>query len=185
MDIMKTPRLGQWILRVVLPEDLRDAVMGDLEEGFGTAKSPRLWFWRQVAASLPPAILMGWRRPAVLRIGASIVAAHACCVALTAAVAWLFRPLLKGTDESYAVMTLASVVMGVVGSTVVALVVPMAPRRAGRILAGLLVVMAAISASPDFGRVPAWYSILLVAAGPLGAWWGARNAPPSRQTTAR
>lgn len=60
----KVPRLGELLISVVCQRKVREAVLGDLEEGFQTrahargARIARRWYWWQVAKS---AAAFTWR----------------------------------------------------------------------------------------------------------------------------
>src|SRR5262245_52633078 len=54
---MRPPRLAQWLLARLRDPDAREAISGDLDEGFAAraAQNPRAarrWYWRQTMASL-------------------------------------------------------------------------------------------------------------------------------------
>ncbi|MGD8329479.1 MAG: ADOP family duplicated permease [Acidobacteriota bacterium] len=60
------PRLARWILRCIVPAEMRDGAVDDLDERFtayasssmGTGRARR-WYWRQVFGGLHPSL---WRR---------------------------------------------------------------------------------------------------------------------------
>src|SRR5262245_39430797 len=71
---MTPPRLPGRLLRRLLPEDVRDVLVGDLNEEFERLVAPTRsraraywWYWRQVLRSLPGVIRL--RRQARLRAG--------------------------------------------------------------------------------------------------------------------
>lgn len=52
------PRMAQRIIAVLMPEELRAAVLGDLEEEFvrrhaASSRQAAAWYWRQTLASIP------------------------------------------------------------------------------------------------------------------------------------
>ena len=55
-------RLARLILRGVLPGDLRDTIVSDLDAEFDRRGGSSGWYWRQVAGSIGPALLMRARR---------------------------------------------------------------------------------------------------------------------------
>ena len=78
--VVKPPALAVLLLAVVLPEGDVDTIYGDLAEEFraiGLARGElpaRLWYWRQVAASIPLLLMLKWRRGKTGRhIGAVIL----------------------------------------------------------------------------------------------------------------
>lgn len=46
--VPRPPRLARWILKRVLPPDVREGISGDLEEMF--RRRSGLWYWRQALA---------------------------------------------------------------------------------------------------------------------------------------
>jgi putative ABC transport system permease protein len=74
---MTPPRLPGRLLRRLLPEDVRDVLVGDLDEEFERLVAPTrsrarayLWYWRQVFRSIPGALRL--RRQARLRAGSHV-----------------------------------------------------------------------------------------------------------------
>ena len=62
-------RLARWILSRVLPADVRPAILADLDAEYARAIRPsrsfvasRIWYWRQAAGSIGPALSMRRRR---------------------------------------------------------------------------------------------------------------------------
>lgn len=84
---MSSPRVARWLLRVCLPASARHAATNDLDEEFrrfvrparGNARA-RLWYWRQVLASVIPALAMRLRPlrsvPGDVRHGVRLLAAR-------------------------------------------------------------------------------------------------------------
>jgi len=175
MDLMNSPRLARGILRLFLPRETRDAVTGDLEEGFARAASPRAWYWKQVMRSIAPSIGMRWRSPGVLRIGVAAVLSYlvlaACVIGLEAAIS----PFVDAPTLPYILLNLLVGTIGAISAgSVIAVMVPMAPMKAVKIFAGFLGVMALISFAVEFGRAPLWYQIVLLCLGPSAAYLGGR-----------
>ena len=167
--------MARGLLRVVLPRDRRDAVLGDLEEGFAREASPRAWYWKQVVRSIGPALRLRWRTAGVMRIVAATVASYialaACVVGLEAAIA----PFVREPNMPY---MLLSLLVGGIGAftsgMVAALMVPMAPMRGLKFFLGFLLVMAGASFAMDAGRTPLWYQLVLLIVGPAAAYAGGR-----------
>jgi putative ABC transport system permease protein len=81
---MTPPRLAIWLLTRLLPDEIHEALLGDLEEEYRTRILPargrhaaRRWFWRQTFAALPLARLPRPRPITSTRTGDSLVRAFA------------------------------------------------------------------------------------------------------------
>ena len=181
MDVMNSPRMARGLLRAALPPDRRDAVLGDLEEGFAQAAAPRWWYWKQVLRSMGPAIRLRWRSPGVMRIVVAILASYvvlaACVVGLEAAIS----PFVREPNMPYMLLSLLVGAIGAFTSGIVAaLMVPMLPMRAVKVFFAFLCVMAAVSFAMDGGRTPLWYQLVLLVAGPTAAYVGGRMTAARR-----
>ena len=173
MDSMKSPLIPRTLLRLLLPHETRDAVLGDLEEAFGAAPDARAWYWKQALRSSGPAIRMRWNTPGVLRIGAATIASYvvlaACVVGLEAAIS----PFVSSPTVPYMLLSLLVGSIGAVCSgAVIAALVPMAPMRAVKIYTGFLCLMAVVSFLTMYGQTPLWYAVALLVAGPYCGYLG-------------
>lgn len=88
---MTPPRLAVLLLTRLLPAELHESLLGDLEEEYRTRILPargrraaRRWFWRQTLAALPLARRAGRRPTSQTRIGDGIVLAFASELRLAA-----------------------------------------------------------------------------------------------------
>ncbi len=164
---MNSPKLARFILEAMLPREMRDAAVGDLEEGYALASSPRLWYWRQVAASVIPAMRMRWRSPGVMRIGTAAVASYIVVVALAAILFPIAGALWPGQGSTFWAFQIGGdMIAGLVGGVVIATLVPMAPLRAAGLFAFILALLLGVSVWMDYGKVPVWYHGLQVLTGP-------------------
>ena len=160
---------------------MRDAVIGDLEEGYAKAESPRWWFWLQVARSAVPAVRMRWRSPGILRIGVAAIASYAVVVACVVGLEAALSPFVKMPGTAYMLFSLVTgAIAAMAAGAVMVVMVPMAPSRALRIFAGILFVLGVPSAAMEFGQVPLWYSIALLVTGPAAVLVGGAMAQRSR-----
>jgi predicted permease len=72
---MSPPRLPRALLALILPADVRDAVLADLDEEYVRHVRPsaarsraRVWYWRQALGSVPAAMRMRRRRSEGVRV---------------------------------------------------------------------------------------------------------------------
>lgn len=75
----RIPKLAAGLVRLAMPEDERDAVLGDLAEEYsdrveqsgGRSGRARAWYWRQVAGCVGLGLWLRWRRRSRLAAGSS------------------------------------------------------------------------------------------------------------------
>lgn len=164
---MNSPKLARWILSAILPSEVRDPALGDLEEGYNRAASPRLWSWRQVAGSILPALAMRWRSPGVMRIGAAAIASYLVVAVMVALLLPVASAWIPDQGSLFPIFQAAGdMIAGLVGGVVIATLVPMAPLRAAKVFAVVLGLLIGLTAWMDQGRMPVWYYGILVLAGP-------------------
>ncbi len=164
---MNSPRLARWILAAFLPRCVREAAIGDLEEGYAGGSRTRLWYWRQVGGSILPAIQMRWKSPGVLRIGAAAVSSYLVVAALVAVLIPLAGAFLPKWDAILWTVRLGGdMLAGLIGGVVVSVMVPMAPRRAAGIFAVFLGLLSVLSAWAEPGTMTVSYLAFLILAGP-------------------
>ena len=65
----RVPRVAEWLLQALLDERAREAVIGDLHEGYHVVRrdrgstTARWWYWRHAARSVIACRLTGHRQP--------------------------------------------------------------------------------------------------------------------------
>ena len=161
------------MLSALLPLEMRDAVLGDLEEGYAIAPNPVSWYWKQAARSMGPAIRMRWRTPGLLRVGVAAVVGYIVVAIVVIATDAALSAIFHQPNRAYMLLSLAAAwIAGMTGGAVAAWFVPMNPRRASQVFAIVLAIMGAMSAIAEFNRVPLWYSLALLVAGPCAALFG-------------
>ncbi len=62
MNHVTPPRMAALLLTWAAPREYRDALAGDLDEEYVRHGRTRLWYWRQVARSLPELLALRMRR---------------------------------------------------------------------------------------------------------------------------
>jgi hypothetical protein len=67
MHQARPPRAAEWLLQRLLDDRSRDAVLGDLHEGFASihangATAARLWYWKQAVRSVIACRVTGQRQ---------------------------------------------------------------------------------------------------------------------------
>lgn len=179
------PPLATSLLRQVLSARDRDAVLGDLIEeyalqaGVTTDHSARLWYWRQVFASIPPLLWSAarhgrWLSTLSLALGIYIVAGLLEFL-IDAAVSWALVPSAAMDDVLSLVVGLLTLALGgLVGNRVR----PGTARVLGAIvLIGVALLMVTM---PD--SVPLWYQLAFLIFGPAASCAGGTLVSRTRGT---
>jgi putative ABC transport system permease protein len=112
--------LGRWLLRRALPSDARDAVVRDLDEEYAThivQSRGRLasigWYYRQVAGSLVPALIMRRRR----RRGSALIERAVWWDGVVQDVRFALR--IAGHEKSFATAVILTFALGIGATTAI------------------------------------------------------------------
>lgn len=171
-------QVAVWLLECLLPEEDRDAVIGDLIEESAlrartsTRASVTWWCWGQVARSISRVLWSGLRRGNWLRTLGVASAVYVAASALEAlSVGLLSRLLLPHspvTTVLNAIVGLATMVLG--GYVADSIRQGAAPALAAVILIVVLLLFVTMSST----SAPLWYGLTFLIAGPLAALTGGR-----------
>jgi len=166
--LIQPPRAATSLLTIFLPEQDRDAVMGDLVEEFQSRRSAS-WFWMQVLRSLGHLSWLGMRRSPWRTVAAMLVG-YAVTAAIVGAsfVAW---EALRGSSSPRA-MLLVEFLGGALAATVGGYVAARISRGSGAngivALSAFTLLMGLLSLATE----PLWRELALVAVFVLGVLFG-------------
>jgi hypothetical protein len=171
------PRIAIRLLESLLPEEDRDAVVGDLIEEIAlrarasTRASTTWWCWGQVARSIPLVLWSDLRRRHCFGTLGVAIAAYVAAGVLewvgVAIVARLLHPDARLAIVLSVIVGLATMVLG--GYVAASIRQGAAPALAGIILIVVAVLMVTM---PD--SAPLWYGLTFLIAGPVAALAGGR-----------
>ena len=177
MSNQSPARLDVWLLGHIVPEKDREAILGDLAEEYAlrrTAESSiavSCWYWGQVCRSVP---LFAWqqvrRRRWLATLGIALavyVAAGLVEFVTTFALAGIAAP---DTPAGQIVSVIIGLTTLAIGGYVAARIRPAASIA----LAVIAAVVVALLIVASGARVPVWYQLVFLAAGPLASLAGGR-----------
>lgn len=173
------PRLAIRLLESLLPEKNRDAVVGDLVEEsalrarISSRASATLWYWGQVARSIPLVLWSDWRRGHWFGTLSVAIVAYIAASVLESVGTSLVLELLRPDPR---LATVLSVIVGLATMVLGGYVAASIRQGAAHVLAGIIfifiVVVALFVAVP--ASAPLWYGLTFLIAGPLAALAGGR-----------
>lgn len=177
MTRLLPPRIAIWVLERLLPEEDRDAVVGDLIEESAlrartsTRATTAWWCWGQVARSIPTVLWADLRRRQWLgTLGVAIAAYVAASVLESvglAVISRLFRP-----DAGLAAVL--SVIVGLATMVLGGYVAASIRQGAAPALAGIILIVVAVLFVTMPNSSPLWYGLTFLTAGPVAALVGGR-----------
>ena len=171
------PRIVIRLLESLLPEEYRDAVVGDLIEESAlrarasTRATATWWCWGQVARSIP--LVLGsdlQRRHWLGTLGVAIAAYVAASVLESVGVAVVSR-LLHPDDRLTIVL---SVIVGLATMVLGEYAAASIRQGAARALAGIILIVVAVLMVTMPDSAPLWYGLTFLIAGPAAALAGGR-----------
>ena len=170
-------RLAISLLESLLPEEHRDAIVGDLieESALRARSSSRAsatwWYWGQVARSIPPVLWSELRRGHWFgTLGAAILAYIAASVLEwvgTFLVLELLHPDSRLATGLSVIVGLATMVLGGYGAASIR-------QGAAQALAGIIFIVVALLFMTMPNSAPLWYGLTFLIAGPVAAVSGGR-----------
>lgn len=171
------PRIAIRLLESLLPEEDRDAVVGDLIEESAlrarasTRATATWWCWGQVARSIPPVLWTDLRRGHWFRtLGVAIVAYVAASVLESVGVALILELLHPDPHLAIVVSVIVGLATMVLGGYVAASI----RQGAAPALAAIILVVVAVLIVTMPNSAPLWYGLTFLIAGPLAALAGGR-----------
>jgi hypothetical protein len=165
------PRWATRLLERLLPEDVAEALVGDLLEEYALrarttgAGSASCWYWLQIVGSATPLVCSAVRRRGcLLTVGVAFAAyafAEATEVATNAAIS-LFEPSAATNAIPILIVALAAIVLAGYLATWI---------RPGAAIALALIVAVAAAAqlATATDGMPLWYRLVFLIAGPVAA----------------
>ncbi len=172
------PWLATRLLSRVLEPGVRDEVIGDLVEEYelraaGSGPAAARWYWRQTLRSYPVLIGRRARRDRWMSTAAVAIGSYVVVGLLNAAGTSLVEPWIdRSSDTQY--LATAMVGLAAIGSGA-----HLASRfrpAAGRVLGGLVAIVALLMLGSPVDASPAWYQLLFLILGPVVAYGGAAAA---------
>jgi drug/metabolite transporter superfamily protein YnfA len=169
------PRIAIWLLESLLPEEDRDAVVGDLIEESAlrarasTRATATWWCWGQVARSIPLVLWSDLRRGHWFgTLGVAIVAYVAASVLESVGVALVFELLHPDPRLAIVLSAIVGLATMVLGGYVVASI----RQGAAPALAGIIFIVVAVLFATIPNSAPLWYGLTFLIAGPVAALAG-------------
>ena len=172
------PRSATWLLRCLLAEPDREAVIGDLIEEHAlrqASSSGHLswWYWNQVARSVLPLVWMTVRRGRWLGVlGAALVAFVVVTVVESAAMTATFRLFIDPVAQAR-----ASFVIGLAATALGGYVAAWIRRGAATMLAAMIALVVATMMIASRESVPLWFQLGYLILSPLASLAGGVLAP--------
>ena len=157
------PKLAVALLNILVPDEERESIPGDLAEEFATAHRSSLWYWGQVARSFG---YLAWR--SFGRPGLSILAGYAAMAAAVVATTIAIEKLLPGWTPGFGYMLvnlIYSALFVVAGGYVTAWLAGRSEIRNSLALGVLCLAMGGYWLFTTPALEPHWYRISLVALG--------------------
>lgn len=171
------PRIAIRLLELLLPEEDRDAVVGDLieESALRTRASTRAaaawWYWGQVARSIPLVLWSQLRRGQWFgTLGVAIVAYIAASV-LESVGTSLILELLRPDPR---LATVLSVIVGLATMVLGGYVAASIRQGAAQVLAAIIFIVVTVLFVTMPASAPLWYGLTFLIAGPVAALAGGR-----------
>jgi hypothetical protein len=176
---MKPPpaRIAIWLLECVLPEEEREAVIGDLVEESAlrarasTRATATWWCWGQVARSIPVVLCSNRRRRHWLGTLGVATAAYVAAGVLESLALFAISILLR-PDAQLAIVL--SVIVGLATMALGGYVAAWVRQGAASALAAIILISVAVLALTMPHSAPLWYGLTFLIAGPLAALAGGR-----------
>jgi hypothetical protein len=160
--------LATWVLACFVPENERDALIGDLAEEYAlrsrtaSSSSALKWYLRQVCASVPPLLWAGLRRPMWLATFCLALAAYIAVGVVEFFVHWMisdpYNPLSM-------VITFPLVVL-------IGYCAARFRRRAPAVLAVMMLAAVTVMTVSTTETAPLWYRITYFFLGPAAVFIG-------------
>jgi hypothetical protein len=170
----KPPRSATWVLHCLLPDEDKDAIIGDLIEEHALLQSQSgrgaaLWYWGQVGRSIPPLLSAAARRErwhAIL--GAAIVAYILATLIESVFTVAIQKLFVRDTF----VPVLLTLIAGLAAMAAGGYVAAWMRRGAAVALAILIALVVATLMMTMAGSVPGWYAVGFLILGPLASLAG-------------
>lgn len=170
------PPLAAWLLGILLSQEDRDAVLGDLEEEYAlrrrvvSAAGGRAWYWSQVCRSIFPVLRLSARRG---RWASTLAVALGAYVAVglieSSAVAVLARVLRLNARADVVLNLIVGLVTIALAGHVAARIRPGAAHAlAAVMIIGVAVMMVVVTP----GSVPLWYALAFLVGAPMASLAG-------------